>query len=195
MLLENNTWTVFDEFAKHPSRRFHLRELAKKTGLSTTAVKRQLKALLKAKLITTDKETLYETHKASQGNEDYHYYKKIRNLHALRRSGITAYLESKTSPDCIILFGSYERGEDTEDSDIDLYVQATDRKTSVKRHEKQLNKPVQLVFAQNLRELPQELKNNIINGTILSGFINDTDTHHPRQGTSEKHHKTRTPQA
>ena len=86
-------------------------------------------------------------------------------------SGIIAHIEEKLTPKCIVLFGSYQRGEDTEESDIDLFIEAKHKTINTKQFEKKLNRKVELHFNKSFTKYPQELKNNIINGIVLHGFL------------------------
>ena len=169
MLFESNTLIIFSQFCDQPQKNWHLRELARTTTLSTTATKHAVETLLEQKLIKENQETLYKTYQANWGEETYHFSKKIHNFLALKASGLLEHLE-KLSPDCIILFGSYEKGEDLAGSDIDLYLQASEETVNLSRFETKLKRTIQLIFAPTLEQLPEELASNIDNGTLLSGF-------------------------
>ncbi|MCD6464256.1 nucleotidyltransferase domain-containing protein [Candidatus Woesearchaeota archaeon] len=71
----------------------------------------------------------------------------------------------------IVLFGSCARGEDIETSDIDLFVQAKEKALSLTKYENLLNRKISLFFKQNFLKLSNELKNNIINGIVLKGYL------------------------
>ena len=71
----------------------------------------------------------------------------------------------------IVLFGSYGKGEDTEDSDIDLFIECKKEELSLAEFEKKVNRKIELHFNDNFNSYPKELKNNIINGIVLSGFL------------------------
>ena len=71
----------------------------------------------------------------------------------------------------IILFGSYLRGEDLEDSDIDLFVQSKE-KVDLGRFEKKLGRKIQIFGYKDISAIKnKELANNIVNGYVLNGFI------------------------
>ena len=74
-------------------------------------------------------------------------------------------------PDVIILFGSASKGEDIEESDLDLFIQAPEKKLSLEKYEKLLNRGITLFFEENFSRLSNELKNNILNGIVLRGYI------------------------
>ena len=85
--------------------------------------------------------------------------------------GLVKFLSDNLMPQSIILFGSYVRGEDITESDIDIFVESATRNIDISKFEKKLNKKIQLHFKKNINTLPLELKNNIINGIKLYGRI------------------------
>ena len=54
------------------------------------------------------------------------------------------------------LFGSYSRGEDVEESDIDLFVEAKERNLDIRRFEKALGRKMQLHFKEDINLFPKE---------------------------------------
>ena len=74
-------------------------------------------------------------------------------------------------PKCIVLFGSFQKGEDIEQSDIDLFIESPKLKIDLKKFEKKMKRKIELHFKENFSKYPKELKNNIINGTVLFGFL------------------------
>jgi predicted nucleotidyltransferase len=98
-------------------------------------------------------------------------YKKIYNISFLIESGIIEHIWNRIMPKSIILFGSYSRGEDDETSDIDIFVEAKQEKIDTSKFEKKLCRKIQLHFNPDFKSYSSELKNNIINGTILYGFL------------------------
>ena len=74
-------------------------------------------------------------------------------------------------PDVIILFGSASKGEDIMESDIDLFLISRERELDILDFETKLKRNISLLFSENFGELSNELKNNIINGVILKGYL------------------------
>ena len=89
----------------------------------------------------------------------------------LSESGLIEYLEEKLFPKVIVLFGSYRKGEDMIDSDIDLFVECKKEELNLSLFEKKLKRKIQLHFKEDFNSFPKELKNNIINGIVLYGFL------------------------
>lgn len=70
-----------------------------------------------------------------------------------------------------MLFGSYLRGEDIEDSDIDIFVEAKKQNINLSIFEKKLKRKIQILFNEKFNTYSKELKNNITNGIILKGYL------------------------
>ena len=171
MIQKCSIWNVFAEFAKNPTKPYHIRELSRQINLAATSVKLHLKELEKEGLIIRVNMGVYVAYKSNFENEIFRFNKKIYNLLSIKESGIVQELEKQTTPDATILFGSYSKGEDTESSDIDMFIIAKEKHLDLKAFEKKLNRKIQLFFAEDLNKIPKELLNNILNGIILSGFV------------------------
>jgi len=92
-------------------------------------------------------------------------------LFSILDSGVTRFIEEKLIPKSIVIFGSYQRGEDTEDSDIDIFVECKEEELNLDKFERKLNRNIQLHFKENFNLYPKELKNNIMNGIVVGGFL------------------------
>ncbi len=171
MIQKCSIWRVFSEFAKNPRKSYQIRELSRKIRLAHTSIKIHLKELEKFKLINKEKIGVYNAYKANFNDKNFRFYKKILNMINLKEYGIIEELENKTTPDAIILFGSYAKGEDNERSDIDIFLIAKEKTIELRKYEKKLNRKIQLFFSENINKLPKELQNNILNGINLSGFL------------------------
>jgi len=95
----------------------------------------------------------------------------------LRKSGVIDALKETLHPYVIILFGSYAKAENTQQSDIDLFIIAnTKNHFDISRYEKLLGTSLQLFIHtpkefEKLKKTSPELINNVINGEVLEGFI------------------------
>jgi predicted nucleotidyltransferase len=171
MIQKCSIWKVFAEFANNPKKTYQIRELSREIRLAHTSIMLHLKELEKNNLIKKERVGVYNAYKANFDDENFRFYKKIYNMISLKESNLVEYLENKATPDAIILFGSYAKGEDTGGSDIDFFILAKEKKIDLKKYEKKLNRKIQLFFSEDLNKLPNELHNNILNGVILSGFL------------------------
>ncbi|MBS3073498.1 nucleotidyltransferase domain-containing protein [Candidatus Pacearchaeota archaeon] len=108
---------------------------------------------------------------AIRDNPNFILYKKLSILFELNDIGLIDYLWDKLSPESIVLYGSFVKGESIEDSDIDLFILGKERKVDITKFEDKLDKKIHLFFKESLKEIPNELKNNILNGVILKGYL------------------------
>lgn len=166
-------WKVLQPFLINPNRdNIGLRELSRLTGLSTPSVKLHLKRLVQEGIIMTGPFRGMPVYWANQADERFRYLKKINTLNLLHKTGLIQYIYDKCQPNVIILFGSASRGEDTKDSDIDLYVECIETNLDLIQFEKELKRKVQLHFYDSFNKVhSKELKNNLLNGIILEGYI------------------------
>ena len=106
----------------YPHKSFHIRELARLTSFSTTAITKAIENLEKYKLIKVEMNVAKEI-KANIDSESYANYKLIFNIYRIMRYGLINTIKVfLNNPECIVLFGSFAKGEDIEESDIDLLI-------------------------------------------------------------------------
>ncbi len=167
-------WKTIAVFFKEPTREFSLKEIGKRSRLAHTSTKQNLTKLIRKKLVKKREEKrgrrIFPYYSADR-NEKFMKYKKTHNHLELMESGVVEYIEERIMPRCIVLFGSYQRGEDTEKSDIDLFIEARQEEIELKKFEKKLQRKIQVHFKERFNKYSPELKNNIINGTVLQGFL------------------------
>ncbi len=157
---------------------FHLRELAHKGGVSTTAVTRSAKKLASENIIVVGKRGLYKTFSANRESEKYRQLKTYFTMSRIFESGFLDFLEEKfRHPEAIVLFGSSAKGLDTEKSDLDVFVLSdVSVEINLKSFEKRLGKPIQLVIMkrkdfERAKKRSPEIINNLINGILLRGYL------------------------
>jgi len=162
-------------FFVNPTKKKYLMDISRNMGLAHTSVKKNLDKLVKSRLVIESVEKKggrkFPLYKANTENRLFKEYKRIYNLSSLIESGTIRFIEEKLMPKSIIVFGSYQRGEDTEDSDIDIFAECKEGGLNLDKFEKKLDRKIQLHFKENFALYPKELKNNIINGIVLSGFL------------------------
>ena len=95
------------------------------------------------------------------------------NINSLFESGLIDYLINEYSNPVIVLFGSYSKGEDIENSDIDIYIETPKmHRFDLQKFEKILKRKIQIFNHRNIKEVSNlHLSNNIINGITLNNFI------------------------
>jgi len=154
-----------------PTRNFQIREIARLTKIAHTSVKNYLEELRKENLVKKIKGNIYNSYIATSENGLFKIYKQQHLILKLYTSGLIDYLEDKLLPGCIMLFGSGRKGEYTKTSDIDLFVQSSEKPLNLTKFEKILKHEINIFFEENINKLSNELFNNIVNGIILSGYL------------------------
>ena len=170
-LFKNNRYRILELFIEFPTKEFSLRGIARQLKLSHATVLKYINDLEIIGLLKKNEETLYPTYIANSLNQKYKFYKKNYMVSKLMDSTIVEHIQKEVLPSSIILFGSVAKGTFNEKSDIDIFVEAKETVLNIRKFERRLGKKVNLLFEQNLNNLSRELRNNIINGIILYGFI------------------------
>lgn len=175
MLQKCSIFKVAGIFFDEPTKAHYLAEISNKVGLAHTSIKKHLLQLEKLSIIKESLEKKgkrnFPVYKADLESERYKKYKKINNIIQIEESGLIDFLKERLMPKSIVLFGSYSRGEDIEDSDIDLFIECEKEEIDVGKFEKQLNKKIELHFKEDFKKYAKELKNNIVNGIVLYGYL------------------------
>jgi len=162
-------------FFLNPTKEHYLMDISRKIRLAHTSVKKNLKELISIGLITKYIQEKggrkFPIYKADRNNKLFKKYKLIYNITSLFESNLTEYIGDKLMPKSIVLFGSYQKGEDIEESDIDIFVECKKEELNLAKFEKKLGRKIELHFNENFTSYPKELKNNIINGIVVSGYL------------------------
>ena len=170
-IFKNNTYRMLELFIEFPTKDFSVRGIARHLKLSHATVLKYINDLEKLGFIKKKEETLYPTYFANTPYPKYKLYKKSYLVSKLMDSGIVDYIQKECLPSSIILFGSGAKATFTEKSDIDIFVESKESKLNLAKYEKILNRKVNPLFEQNLNNLSKGLRNNILNGIVLYGFI------------------------
>ncbi len=171
MLQEYTRYRILQEFFDCPRKNFQMREISRNTKITQPAVINHLKALIKEEFIIRENKGIYPTYIANRDNTKFKIYKKINMLLRLYGSKLIDYIYDTCSPKVIILFGSASIGEDTEQSDIDFFVDSKTKELNLGKYEKLLKRKINILYEENFGKIAGELKNNILNGIILKGYL------------------------
>lgn len=175
MLYKCSIWKTAEVFFLSPTARMYLLDISRRTKLAHTSTKNNIKYLLDNGIINEIIEKRgkrkFPLYFANLNSDEYKKYKRLYNLFSLSDSGIIKHIADNIMPRCIVLFGSYLRGEDIEDSDIDLFVEARGEEIDLSTFDKKLRRKVQLHFSEKFSNYPKELRNNVINGSVQYGFL------------------------
>ena len=170
MIDKSNIDKILSIFFDNPNTNYHLRELSRKLNISIPTIISATDKLEKEKLIIKKKERVVALVYANRENIDFLRKKRLYNLQKVYDSGIVEFLSKEYShPKLIILFGSYSRGEDIENSDIDIAIVSNNKlNLDLEKYEKSLNKDIN-IHEINLNKISREFLFNLYNGIVLDG--------------------------
>ncbi|MGV8162000.1 MAG: nucleotidyltransferase domain-containing protein [Candidatus Nanoarchaeia archaeon] len=161
--------SIEEVFYNNPIKLYHIRELSRITGIPKSTVAMKVKKLIQEGIVREEKD-VFKAFRANDPDSKYRNKKMLFALDQIYDSGLVDYLEEKFMPGCIILFGSIRKGEYTEESDIDIFLEMTKTEIDLSEYEKKLDKKIQLFFKPDIKTVPENMRNNIANGIILSGY-------------------------
>jgi predicted nucleotidyltransferase len=165
LIQKSSLWKVAEIFFIEPTKIHFIKEISKKINLAPTSIRVHLQTLLEEGLIQKVESKPFDGYKAKRENQDFIYEKKIANLIILKSSNLIEKLKEKY-PKSIILFGSFDKGEDIETSDIDIFIDAKSFKFNTELFEKNLNRKIHIIFRE---QTEKSLVESINQGTILFG--------------------------
>lgn len=150
------------------------RQISKILEVTQPAVMKALPALEKESLVKAqqDKETKRWSIELNRDHHKVMQLKRADNLKQIYESGLADFMEKEFAGAAIILFGSYSRGEDIANSDIDIAVVGRkDKYIDVTNYEKLLERRININFYDSFKKIHKHLKENLCNGiTLIGGF-------------------------
>ncbi len=153
---------------------FNARGLAVRLGVSQPAISKALPRLEKQSLIwmAKDKNSKRLSIELNRENSLVIGMKRADNIRQVYESGLAEFLRERFPSCAVIVFGSFAKGEDTHKSDIDIAIIGSKSKAlDLNEFEKKLTKETRVNFYQSFKEINTELRNNILGGILLSGWI------------------------
>jgi len=165
-------------FLENPTKGFGLVEISKKLKLGPPSVKRYLDEMEMECLILVKSLHNRKLYFANRENRKFKIYQVFHIFIKIENSGLLAFIEKELKFPTIILFGSYAIGEATEKSDMDIaIISSTKKYFKMDEFEKSLGKTIHIFVFTNkefgdLKRKNKDLYNNILNGRILSGYLN-----------------------
>ncbi|PIQ92391.1 MAG: hypothetical protein COV69_02805 [Parcubacteria group bacterium CG11_big_fil_rev_8_21_14_0_20_39_14] len=168
-LIETSTQKVFDFLALNPGREFIEKEIQKGTGVSKPGVNLVLKNLVKAGIVFKSKKGRMHFYKVDFKSPLVKQWKVLRNVILLMP--LIKNLENEVQK--IILFGSWDRGENTPDSDLDLFVLTNASRESIEKilRKISLEEKIQLIVRNPVSFSEMEKKEPIFFEEINRGLI------------------------
>ncbi len=173
MIKKSIKQTIKAHFFINPSANLRVREIERALKLPLPSVIRYCNELEQEGILTTNKIGNANFYTSNRGSQKYILEKKLYNIKKIYESGLIEYLKIELSNPAIVLFGSYAKGEDTEESDIDLYIETPSKKDiSLEKFEDKLKRKIQVFRHKNIKEISNpHMANNIINGITLNNYI------------------------
>ncbi len=161
-------------FYLYPTRKLRVREIERVVKVPLPSAIRYANELHGEKMLQEIKISNIKLFAPDRASKQFIRGKLLFNLKQLYDSGLVDYLKEKYFNPTIILFGSYSRGEDVEDSDIDLYIEGPSKieVSELERFGRRLKRNIQIFNHKSLNLIKNPaLKNNIINGIRLNGQL------------------------
>ncbi len=146
------------------------RQIANYLKVSQPAVMKALPGLEDLIKIKQSKETKRWSIKLNRDDHKTTQLKRVDNLKLIYETGLADFLEKEFAGATIILFGSYSRGEDLINSDIDVAVIGRkEKKIELTNYEKELERQININFYDSFKKIHKNLKENLCNGIVLVG--------------------------
>jgi predicted nucleotidyltransferase len=169
---------VLEVLLNFSDKEFSLSELAKTAKVAKANIGEILDDLSELDLIEITKLSNLWRIKANQSSWRFIRIKIVHNLNFIYQSGLVEFLnEYFNNPKSIILFGSFRKGEDISNSDIDIAIEDDDfdnyrvkELKELSEFEKKIERKIQLHLF-NSKKIDLNLFNNIANGIVLFGFL------------------------
>jgi predicted nucleotidyltransferase len=160
-------------FFANPTIKLRVREIERTLKLPLPSVINYCKELCEEGILKVETIGSINFYTADRADERYLLEKKLYNIKSLYESGLIKFIITELNNPGIIAFGSYAKGEDTEKSDIDIYIETpSKKKIELNKFQKTLKREIQVIQHKSLKEIPNpHLANNIINGIILNNYI------------------------
>lgn len=149
-------------------RRIHVREYAALQKISPPTASKLLEDMREKLLLKKEIDKQYFYYFA---NKESDILRDLQRMYYKQKlTQLLNYIEENTINPVIILFGSLSKTEAKQNSDIDIALFTTSKKEiDTKQFEKNISREIQLFTFKTLTEVPEELKNNILNGYIMRG--------------------------
>ncbi len=171
MITKNIKLRIQEYFFRNPTSKLRVRQIERETNSPLPSVIRYVKELNTENILKREEIANIMTFSANRSSEEFLLEKKLYNYRTLTK--LKEYLIEQLDNPIIIVFGSYAKGEDIEKSDIDIYIETPSKKEiSLAKFEEPLQRNIQLFRQKSIKEIKnKELRNNIINGIILHGYL------------------------
>jgi predicted nucleotidyltransferase len=187
LYIETARQRIMEFLFRYPDKEFSLSDLAKLASVRKSNIGAILKELENIGFIEISKLANLWRIKANQQSWVYIRSKIVYNLNFAYQSGLVDFLiDYFKNPKSIVLFGSFRKGEDMSNSDIDVAIETEEAKeyeiiglSGLADFEKRIGRKIQIHLF-NMKNADSNVLNNILNGIVLWGFLevkNEKRTH------------------
>jgi predicted nucleotidyltransferase len=160
-----------------PLKEWHFEEIVREAKVTKAVANKWLKKYVKDGTIKhIHKKGTFAYFTAGSKNNQYNSLKRIYLLEQLHKCGLLANLLSLEPAKTVIIFGSSIKGDWYKNSDIDIFILGNFRNFDKQIYESKLKRNIELHVFKNKKELNEVktgLVNNIINGYVVKGQIQD----------------------
>src|SRR3989338_536045 len=127
---------IKEYFFVNPTFKLRVRQIEKTLKLPLPSVIRYCKELEKCGILQKVNTGNVFFYTSDRSNIKFLLEKKLFNIKQLYNSGLIEYIKAELHNPTVVVFGSYARGEDIENSDIDLYIESLKKEIKLSRFEK-----------------------------------------------------------
>ena len=164
-------------FENSPLKHWHFEEVVRNADMTRAATNKWLNKYQREGLIIRVKEkSRFPYFTSGKDNMAYKSRKKIFALNKLYECGLISHLMNLRNAKTIIIFGSIAKGDWYKDSDIDIFIFGSAEGFDKHKYENKIGYDIELhVFAgrREIRNIESGLMNNVINGYLVKGKIQD----------------------
>ncbi|MFQ6135827.1 MAG: nucleotidyltransferase domain-containing protein [Candidatus Hydrothermarchaeales archaeon] len=122
---------VLELFIENPYSQYYLREIARILDISPMTVKRTLDLLEGERLIKREKQKHMVLFRANMESQAFKNLKIAYNLALFEKKGLVNFIKDRLKGlSSLMLYGSYAKGENDRDSDIDLLAISTSKEST-----------------------------------------------------------------
>ena len=169
ILFATNTQKILYFFLDHPGKEFVEREVRKAVGISKSGANYALRELVRGNFIFRYKKGKIHLYSLNYKNSVVKQLKVLKIITYIQP--IIKKLQKLSSK--VILFGSSSRGEDIEDSDIDLFIVSNSKKEEIEAqiNKSRLKRKLQIIVRTELGEIELKDKDPTFYEQIQRGII------------------------
>lgn len=177
MLQNYNFYRVLSLFLENSTKDFGWKEISNKLKLGPPSTKKYIDELKGDGIIIEKKFGGRNLYRANRENRKFRFFMIFDTAMKLETCGLIEFLNKAYGYPTIILFGSYSRGEATEESDIDIaIITESDKEIDIGDYKNVLKREVHLFNFKNeeikkMRKDNASLYDGLINGFVLSGRL------------------------